>query len=261
MIKKIVLEKCFEAQLKELVSIDGGERVISENCVIYNGNNEFVGLIIKGFLPAAEANFIMNSLSEIKFPKSHRASGLISNSEIFGFSPREHLKGYPCRSCKFNFKYPHQYFILDKISRRLKETYQIHIPDIYQKHSENIKKIGKNWVMQNQFFTSGIINLDTQYRYHTDNGNIKDTFASMLYFGHKIIGGDVKFPEYNAILKFDLGDLIVFDNTRVSHGVTQFKKISKSSKRMSVVLYCLEQLKSCEQTFELENQRFNGSQI
>jgi len=71
----------------------------------------------------------------------------------------------------------------------------------------------------------------------------------------------VKFPEYNAILKFDLGDLIVFDNTRVSHGVTQFKKISKSSKRMSVVLYCLEQLKSCEQTFELENQRFNGSQI
>lgn len=239
-------------QVRDILSYD----VIDHSCEVYTEDGRFVAHLKKGYF-ARQAEKYLEILNSCKFPHSNRASGLVSRSHIFGFSPREPFKKLPCRECQFNFEQPIAYKTTVALLKKISTYYKAKIPAVYEKQIQALKPICDAYKIEGTVFTSGIINKNTKYRFHTDNGNVKNTFATMFYAKKGIIGGDLILPEYNLKLSLDSGDLIVFDNTRVSHGVTPIKKMNKDSVRFSVVAYCLDRLRSCEKNLSLEAKHFN----
>ena len=91
--------------------------------------------------------------------------------------------------------------------------------------------------------TSFQINKDTEFRYHTDNGNLENTYSTMLTMKKDIRGGYLHLPEYNAVIENENNSILIFDGAATSHGVTPMQMKNKASGRVTVVWYCLNNLK------------------
>lgn len=250
---EIIRDPSGHPRLKETVSNFETADVLSDEFILRNSDGKLVAIYLRNFVKHGFGNFF----NEIKFADSHRTSGLFSRSQIFGFAPRDDLKRLPARFCKFNKAYQKQYLVLQKLAKEFENTFaRLSLSD-FEKHVVNASVIPEAWRIRGSYYTSGIINLDTQYLYHTDNGNVANTLSSMLTFKHRVSGGDLHLPEYNVLIKTENNSLLIFDGANTSHGVTKFKKDAKDSYRITVVWYVLEKLLRSAATPELEIKGYN----
>lgn len=252
----IEVEKKYPAKLKEEVEVFGEPLVIEKNAMLIDkSTRKKIGFIV--YNAYNNENFL-ESFEKVKYPKSHRLSGLISSSQIFGYAPRDYIKGFPCRKTRFSTDYTTHYKVLDLLGVRNFEIFKKHLPEEAEVHQRTLNQtISNNWIMPNGHYTSGIINNSTQLRYHTDNGNVKSCYSAMLSMKRNSKGGNLHLPEYNVLIKNHGGSLLIFDGASTSHGVTKFYNTKENSKRFTIVWYCLRGLSKAKETSYLENKYFN----
>jgi hypothetical protein len=254
-VDKIIIKKTGLPRLKEEVSgFFHAEEVPYETAVYDEDSGKFICFITEEIkIPTVTFDYI----NSIKFNKSHRASGLVSSSQIFGSAPRVAIKKLCCRNCPFNSQYKKQYSLLVHLSKTFEQNFKENFATEYAQHRESCAHISDCWRISDTIFTSGIIN-NTKLRYHTDNGNIKNCFSYMLTLKKGIEGGDLHLPEYNKIVRLKHGSVILFDGASVSHGVTPFKILNKESRRYTVVWYTQEELSRCKENVKDEINYYNN---
>lgn len=228
------------------------ENSISKSCVMFEGSN-FIMNYNKGFFGEEIAEPFYNH----KYPKSARLSGIGSNSEIFGYAPRDFIKGFPGRMCKFNTNNQKAYQILLGLGHIITKFYKDKLPEQFEQHKKALEQIPECWRMPGTVFTSGIINCSNKLIYHTDNGNMPGCYSAMVTFRRNVSGGYLHLPEFDAIIKNESGSLLIFDGAKVLHGVTPFIGKKKDFKRITIVFYVLKNLKTCEDSYKKEIETFN----
>lgn len=251
--KNFTLDPKHEPRLKTQTSGFENSQVIEDDFILKNSDGKLVAIYLKNFVKREFGDFFR----ALKYADSKRTSGLLSKSQIFGFAPRDDLKRLPARYCKFNRENPDKYPIIEALAEKFEHKFKELEPETYAKHTQNAEVIPRSWRMKNTLYTSGIINLDTQYLYHTDNGNVENTLSSMLTFKHKVLGGDLHLPEYDILIKTHDCSLLIFDGARTSHGVTPFQKTAPDSYRVTVVWYVLDKLQKAAATPQLEINEYN----
>jgi len=254
-VDKIFIKKSYLPRLKEEVSgFTLAEEIPYETAIYDEDTGKFVCFITEKISTPHSSFALINS---IKFNKSHRASGLISSSQIFGAAPRVAMKKLCCRHCPFNSQYGAQYSLLSYLAKKFQEHFRQNFKEEFEEHEKACAHIPGVWRMDDTVFTSGIINNNTRLKYHTDNGNIKNCFSYMMTMKKGVEGGDLHLPEYNKIARLKNNSIILFDGASVSHGVTPFKLMNKSSKRFTIVWYTQEELSRCKPTVKEEIDFYN----
>jgi|11BtaG_2_1085332.scaffolds.fasta_scaffold06651_2 hypothetical protein len=227
---------------KTQARVTGKEIIISEPTQIVN--EEGVLLVHYDYIPKQINKSIHKELQQIKFIKSTRKSGLATESVIFGFSPRDMVKGLSCRLSKWHDaqkkihnKFCHYAGEFDILYKKL-------FPELHKQHNQVLnKEILPCYRIPKTTYTSGIINKTNGLLYHTDNGNYKGYRSCMMYHEiGEISGGELSFPELNLLFKFQDSTYIFFDGATLLHGVCPIKKTHKSE-RYTTVFYTLEGLK------------------
>lgn len=171
------------------------------------------------------------------------------------------MKNLPTRRCRFDEKNPKAALLLEMLSREISEVVKLTEPELYKQQKAALGVIDEHWKFKDSLFTSGIINLDTKYLYHTDNGNLDGCWSGMLTFKEGVENGDLHLPEYNVLIKNNNGSLLIFDGAAVSHGVTEWQLTEKKGFRITVVFYALEALKLAEKDYKAELEFFNAKQL
>lgn len=254
------LKAKYPALLKEAVpNCDDSEIVLNglEEVIAHDADT---GEFILHYIPKwADSKSLGPFLNEVKYPHSDRLSGLQTNSQIFGFSPRDALKILPCRGCKFGREYPKHNLVLNKLGQMISTLIKEKHEQVYREQCEALCAIHPNWIIPETVFNSGIINSNNQLMYHTDNQNIAGTISAMLTFKNKCSGGWLHLPEYEALLRNMDGSLLLFRGQKASHGVTPFT-VGEGGYRFTVVWYTQQGLKHCAPDFAQELQVFNKKQ-
>jgi hypothetical protein len=182
----------------------------------------------------------------VKYATSTRTGGLVSTSRIFGYAPRNVLRGHPCRAVSMAVEHPTEHDAICAAARTIDESYRQHFPAIHEHHREVATKVREQWMIPGSVFTSGIVNYNNPLQYHFDAGNFSQVCSAMLGFRHKTTGGHLACPELD--LSFEIGDrsLILFDGQKLLHGVTPIHRHGEDSFRYTVVYYSLKQMWNCD---------------
>lgn len=171
-------------------------------------------------------------LSGIKFGELERTAGLLSNSRTFGFMPRKVKHRDFCTSAKLNKESP-------GLMTMLRD------PEKYGEHCELAEKILPDYRIGATPFTSGIINRNSQLKYHYDAGNFKGVASCMVAVTEGVEGGHLILPEYDVALQIDSGTLTIFDGQSILHGVSPINFKGLRSYRYTIVFYSLQQMWNC----------------
>lgn len=187
-------------------------------------------------------------LNSVKFSVDQRTSGIVTNSEIFGYRPR--LTGSigkkTCNKTTFGNKYKAIEDALNNVVGIADKLYSKYNPRAYSKHQEYSNKVLSQYLIDDTVFTSGIINKNNPLKYHYDTGNFRGVSSIMLGLkspGSK--GGYLSMPEYGIALEVADGSISMFDGQEQIHGVTPIEGRSKNSYRYTIVMYSLLQMWSC----------------
>jgi hypothetical protein len=254
------LEKKYPPRLKEKTDARSPDLIVGgdeEFIAVDSVTKKFIAHYVPGFVKGGFGHY----LRTLKYSESLRGSGLESKSQIFGYAPRDYLKNLPTRRCRFDEKNPKAAVILEMLAREISEVVKLTENELYQQQAAALQKIEPIWKFKDSLFTSGIINLDTKYMYHTDNGNLDGCWSGMLTFKEGVENGDLHLPEYNALIKNNNGSLLLFDGASVSHGVTEWQLTEKKGFRITIVFYALEALKLAAKTYKEELDFFNSKQL
>lgn len=182
----------------------------------------------------------------IKYSAGKRTRGLLSQSTIFGYRPRIATRKTYCSSTALSYSFPKQHYFIVDYAKELSTYYNNYFPDVFNKHTEEIKKrVMDEWTIAGTPFTSGIINKDNPLKYHHDRGNFKGVLSNMIAFKKGMKGGRLVIPEYGIKLEIDDNTLTVFDGQSIMHGVSPFQKIDEGGYRYTIVYYSLEQMWKC----------------
>lgn len=219
------------------------QNLIKEDCLVMeDGQPKILYCKIDDNLTSG----IRNAVKSIKYEKGKRTNGLVTESRIFGYSPRNTIRKDYCSSTSLSYESPEFNKTICDFGNHLAELYQIYFPSIYRIHNDlTEKRILQNWKIEGTPFTSGIVNKNNPLKYHFDAGNIKDVLSNMVVFKSGVQGGHLSCPEYD--LGFEVSDntVILFDGQKILHGVTPIKKLTPDSYRYSVVFYTLQQMWNC----------------
>ena len=182
----------------------------------------------------------------IKYQTEFRQSGLKTTSRVFGYEPRKTLRKDYCSSTSLSRDFPKQNNIILKGAGIVGKNYQKANPALYDKHiAETEEKVGSDWKIHDAPFTSGIINENNPLKYHFDSGNYKNVWSGMVVFKEGITGGYLSMPEFGIGIALRDKSILYFDGQGILHGVTPIKRISKQSKRYSIVYYSLKGMWNC----------------
>lgn len=107
------------------------------------------------------------------------------------------------------------------------------------------KPIQPEYRMGNTNFTSGVINFNSPFDYHTDSFNLANTYSAMIVYKKNVSGGYLSFPEYGIGFKLKNRSIILFYGKGIVHGVTPIVKNTKDAYRISIVFYASENLNDC----------------
>jgi hypothetical protein len=191
-------------------------------------------------------NDVRQAVMTLKYEKGTRTTGLITESRIFGYSPRNTIRKDYCSSTSLAYQYPEHNKIICEFGEYLANLYKKYFPEVYNIHNDIVKtKILESWRIGQSPFTSGIVNKNNPLKYHFDAGNIKNVLSNMVVFKNDVEGGFLSCPEYN--IGFEVADntVILFDGQKILHGVTPIKKTSDQAYRYSIVYYTLQQMWNC----------------
>lgn len=201
-------------------------------------------IFLKLDLPFDEG--LYNVLTDIKYDTGKRTQGLKSTSKIVGYSPRSEIRGEFCSAVKMALSQPKHHAYIASLAGKYSKLYQELLPDVYQKHLEEVKsKVLSNWIIKGSPFTSGIINKTNPLKYHLDRGNFRGVFSCMVVINRDINGGDLVLPEYDLRVKFAPMSLFFFDGQSVLHGVAPIEKYHENANRFSIVFYSLKRMCEC----------------
>lgn len=220
---------------------DYGE-LIRESALIYEGETLMVAYLELDL----DCSDIVRAIQKIKYPTEYRTSGLISQSRIFGFSPRNTLRKDFCSATSLAKEQPELHAIIAGYAAKVGEYYQSLNPDLYETHAAqtDTNVIGEYRIKESPF-TSGIINKNNPLKYHFDTGNFRDVWSGMLVFKSDVTGGYLSVPEYGIGFELKNNSLLMFDGQGLLHGVTPIQKLSPSAFRYSIVYYSLREMWNC----------------
>jgi hypothetical protein len=215
--------------------------LVSDSCVLKE-NGEVKLIYVANF---TQNHDIVNALQRIQYRKTDRSGGLVTNSRIFGWSPRvTHRKDF-CSGTSLLDDFPREHGIIADYAKVVEAVYRELAPTVWLSHRDKAERIKANWHLPESVYTSGIINKDNPLNYHFDSGNIPATFSSMLVFKKDVDGGHLNLPDYGFSIECADSSLVVFDGQGILHGVTPIEKKSINAFRYSVVFYTLQSMWNC----------------
>lgn len=211
-----------------------------DTTVLVNGTPVIV------YIARACDDSLLGTLSKIKYDNSFRTSGLVTSSKIFGYKPRNEIRGLACGATSLAKTQPEQARALKAYASVAAEHYNRVNAELAQKHEQLTKeRVLPEYTMDGSMFTSGIVNHNNPLKYHFDSGNYVGVWSAMFAFKKDIEGGHLACPELDLGFKCSGGSLTMFDGQSILHGVTPIKKMSPSAVRYTVVYYSLKNMWSC----------------
>jgi hypothetical protein len=220
------------------------DTLITEDCVVnVEGQPKIVYL---SRLSHPDVERARAAVQRVKYQTSTRTSGLVSTSRIFGYAPRNVLRGHPCRSTSMATEHPEEHAAICEAAPAVDAQYQRFFPTVHDQHRDAATRVREQWMIPGSVFTSGIVNYNNPLQYHFDAGNFSQVCSAMIGFRHKTQGGHLACPELG--LAFEIGDrsLILFDGQKLLHGVTPIKRLAEDAFRFTIVYYSLKQMWNCE---------------
>jgi hypothetical protein len=228
---------------KRSAVVEDCSRLISEPTVIYDTDEEKVRIVYLEL--EDEHSGLVRALQRIKYGNDLRSAGMLSRSRTVGFMPRRTIKQDFCANSALDREDKAAHRLVLSYAEKVSTYYQQYNPELYADHQKEVEKILPDYKVGSSVFTSGIINKDNPLPYHHDAGNFKNVWSNMLVFKHKIGGGHLAVPEYDACFELKNNSLLMFDGQSLLHGVTPIKKLARGAYRFSVVFYSLQQLWNC----------------
>jgi hypothetical protein len=215
--------------------------------LIDQDSGKIVALYVKPKKEKVAFSKIFRACKQTKFTKDTRTSGLVTTSSIFGYAPRNPIRGKPyCSSTRMANEQREQHDVLMDVAAPLcARNYKEHHPDLYAEHMGLSKKIVSDYRDDETPFTSGIINDNNPLCYHFDSGNFESVWSAMIVLKDRIAGGYLSMPEYGIGVEVANNSIFYFDGQGILHGVTPIKKLHPEARRFSIVFYSLKRLWSC----------------
>lgn len=226
--------------------------IIDENTIISDADNKPLILFFKMNVPEAIKSKIVKLLQETQFTVTTRASGLVTRSRIFGYSPKLKLrKRHTCDTTSLDRESPELTNLIYDIAEQISSIYAENLESTYKGHTDMTSQVLPEYRIRNTPFTSGIINKNNQLAFHVDRGNFEKVYSNMIVFKSKgVSGGHLFCPELNITLKTDDDCLVMFDGQVLLHGVSPIRRLSEDDYRYSIVFYSLKDMWRCKEVCE-----------
>lgn len=189
---------------------------------------------------------LLKAVRKIKYEKNNRTTGLVTESAIFGYNPRNVIRKDFCSATSMAYNHPSEHALIADFGRELSRLYQEYFPDIFGSHAGFVnEKISPDWKIKDTPFTSGIVNRNNPLKYHLDSGNVKNVLSNMVVLKKDVQGGGLACPEFDLLFECANNTVMLFDGQQILHGVTPIHKTSPNAFRYSVVYYTLLQMWQC----------------
>jgi hypothetical protein len=190
---------------------------------------------------------IFHAVQRVKFQKTSRTAGLVTTSRTFGFLPRVTLRRDFCTASSLAREQPVEHAIVASGAELVGRWYRAVNPELYEHHREiTTEKMLPDYRLEDEIFTSGIINENNPLKYHFDGGNLRNVWSGMLVFRDGIEGGMLAMPEYDLAVALKHKSLFLFDGQGILHGVTPMRLLHPNAKRYSLVYYSMQGIWNCE---------------
>lgn len=234
----------YDEYVKRDALITDVSRIETEDCLIYVDGEPAVFYKI---LPPEMLKNLRWAVKNIKYGLGKRTLGLVSQSKVFGYSPRLALRSDYCREASMAKDEPKQHKVIADFVQQLISYYKEWMPEQYQYHEEVVnEKVLDGWRIEGTPFTSGIVNKNNKLKYHFDAGNFKGLLSNMVVLKKDVDGGHLVIPELDLALEVPDGALVIFNGQKILHGVSDIHYKNDLAYRYSVVYYSLEQMWKCE---------------
>jgi len=227
--------------------------LITTSTVVYDQDTEQVSIVYLEL--DDDFSGIPEALATVQTKSDSRTGGMVSNSRIFGYQPRNTIRRDYCTSASLAYDNPEAHARIAGLASMVSTYYEAWHPELYAEHQKQVEQVLPNWRLEGSVFTSGIINRDNQLLYHHDAGNFRNVWSNMLAFKRKVGGGYLSVPEYDLGFQIRDRSLLMFDGQNILHGVTPILKWAADSYRYTIVFYSLRGMWKCV-TPEEEQRRY-----
>lgn len=195
--------------------------------------------------PALDA--VYAAVRRVRFETSARTRGLVSTSRVFGYLPRVPIRRDFCTATSLASEQPAEHAAVVAAGRIVARWYERLNPVLYAAHRERATDgLLPEYRLEDEVFTSGIINENNPLKYHFDRGNIPDVWSGMLVLREGVAGGMLALPEFDLAVAVKHKSVFYFDGQGILHGVTPMRLLRPTARRYSLVYYSMRELWHCE---------------
>ena len=219
------------------------KNIIKEDVMIYHDGKP---ILLYKILDNNKTKNLRWAVKNTKYAKSERSRGLVTNSRVFGYFPRNPIRNDFCRTADYAVTEPKQHYVITQFANELHKIYEEYFPKTYKKHMSMVEeRVLQDWKLGDTPFTSGIVNKNNQLKYHHDSGNFKGVLSNMIALKKGVEGGFLVLPEFDFALEIADNSLAIFDGQDILHGVSSFELTQDDGYRYTAVYYSLEQMWQC----------------
>lgn len=242
-LKKSFLDKDF---LKQVPSVNDFNQLVDYPCNAYDDSDNLI-FCYQEILDLHLASRLNEACEKTPFQKGTRTGGLKTESNIFGYRPRNpvRMNHNICSATSMSRDCPSIHSVLVDGANAFGLWLNEINPLVYEQQKDYLSEKILLEYRIGDCFTSGIINRNNPLQYHKDQGNIPDSWSVMSVFKHHIEGGYLILPCYEVAIELKHNSIITFSGQSIVHGVSPIKMLSKTSRRYSIVWYTQEMLKHC----------------
>lgn len=190
---------------------------------------------------------IYGALGRVRYDTTARTAGLKTTSRVFGWKPRQTIRADFCTATSMATEHPYEHDLVVRGAKLVGRRYWMADPILYAKHNDLAnERVLPEYHLEDEVFTSGIINENNPLAYHFDAGNFRNVWSGMLAFRHLTTHGYLALPAYGLAVAIGHKSLFLFDGQGILHGVTPIKLLSEDAKRYSIVYYSLRGMWNCD---------------
>lgn len=232
--------------IRRSASDDDYETLITKPTIVVDDDTNEVQIVYAHLKDEDMHKRVYAALERLRFDKSTRTNGLVTQSRIFGYAPRNAIRNDTCTSTSLSIDAPKEHDLICQYGQYVAQLYSETNEETYRSHlAQTDLKVLEGYRIPKTPFTSGIINKNNPLKYHFDSGNYRNVYSCMIAFKHKIEGGHLSVPEYGIGLEIGDATALMFDGQELLHGVTPMKKLSPYSRRYTIVYYSLQGMWEC----------------
>jgi hypothetical protein len=190
---------------------------------------------------------IFAALHRVKYARTARTMGLTTTSRVFGWKPRATIRSDFCTATSMAVEQPEEHALVVHGAKLVAKHYQQTDPLMYSRHQHVANEhVLPEYHLEDEVFTSGIINENNPLAYHFDAGNFRGVWSGMLAFREHTERGWLALPAYDLAVAIAHKSLFLFDGQGILHGVTPIKLLTPDAKRYSIVYYSLRGMWNCD---------------